>query len=291
VNNLLRVASYQLPVCSFQTGGVWKLATENWQLSPDLSHRCRLVYGPRRQQGTVSGVPDIFDEVQEDLRAEAARRMARRYSGAVVAVVLLILAGTGGFVWWQNHQKATADAVALRYIDAARDADHDAPGAAAALSSIAATGPEGYRILANLRLAALDWQEGRQPQALAAWQAVAGDGSAPQLLRDLATLSRVEHQVDTGNPVLLRQQAESLTAADNPWRPMAEQVIALLDLRSGKPAEAATLLKRLSADPLSPPAIREMAGDLLQTIDIPPATPKPPATPAAPPSQGPGTHG
>jgi hypothetical protein len=110
------------------------------------------------------------------------------------------------------------------------------------------------------------------------------------LLRDLATLSRVEHQVDTGNPVLLRQQAESLTAADNPWRPMAEQVIALLDLRAGKPAEAATLLKRLSTDPLSPPALREMAGDVLQTIDVP-SPPKPPAPPAAPPSQGPGTHG
>jgi hypothetical protein len=231
-------------------------------------------------------VPDIFDEVQEDLRAEAARRMARRYSGAVVALLVLVLAGTGGFVWWQNRQKEAADAAALLYIDAAHDADHGSAGAAAALSSLAATGPEGYRILANLRLAALDWQDGRQPQALAAWQAVAGDASAPQLLRDLATLSRVEHQVDTGNPVLLRQQAESLTAADNPWRPMAEQVIALLDLRAGKPAEAATLLKRLSTDPLSPPAIREMAADLLQTINTPA-----PAAPAAAPSQGPGTHG
>jgi hypothetical protein len=235
-------------------------------------------------------VPDIFDEVQEDLRADAARRMARRYGGAFVLLLVLILAGTGGFVWWQNRQKATADAAALQYIDAAAGADHDKPAAAAALASLAATGPEGYRILANLRLAALDWQAGRQPQALAAWQAVAGDGSAPQLLRDLATLSRVEHQVDTGNPVLLRQQAESLTAADNPWRPMAEQVIALLDLRAGKPAEAATLLKRLSTDPLSPPALREMAGDVLQTIDVP-SPPKPPAAPAAPPSQGPGTHG
>jgi hypothetical protein len=244
------------------------------------------VYGPPRQQGTGRGVPDIFDEVQEDLRAEAARRMARRYSGAVVAALLLIMAGTGGFVWWQNRQKAAAEAVASRYIDAAREADHAEPAAAAALSSIAATGPEGYRILANLRLAALDWQAGRQAQAVAAWQAVSGDASAPTLLRDLATLSRLQHQLDTGNPVELKQQAESLTAADNPWRPMAEQVIGLLDLRTGKPSEAAAVFKRLSVDPLSPPAMREMAADLLQTIPT-----QPPAEPAAPPTKGPGTHG
>jgi hypothetical protein len=236
-------------------------------------------------------VPDIFDEIQEDLRAERARRLGRRYGGALAALLVLVLAGTGGFVWWQNRQKAAADAAALAYIDAAAAADHDKPGAAASLASLAATGPGGYRILANLRLAAIDWKDGREKPALAAWQAVAGDQSAPQLLRDLATLSLVEHQLDTGNPVLLKQQAQSLTAADNPWRPMAEQVIALLDLRAGKPAEATTILKRLSTDPLSPPSMREMAGDLLQTIDIPPATPKPPATPAAPPSQGPGTHG
>ncbi len=231
-------------------------------------------------------MPDIFDEVQEDLRAEAARRMARRYSGAVVALLLLITAGTGGFVWWQKSQKAASEAVATRYIDAAAEADHADPAAAAALSAIAANGPEGYRILANLRLAALDWEAGRQGKAVAAWQAVAADTSAPQLLRDLATLTRVNHQLDTGNPVELKQQAEALTAADNPWRPMAEQAIALLDLRAGKPSEAAAVFRRLSVDPLSPPAIREMAGDLLQTLPT-----QPPAAPAAPPTKGPGTHG
>jgi len=250
-------------------------------------------------------VPDIFDEVQEDLRAEAARRMARRYSGAAAAALVLILGGTGTYVWWQNSEKAAQEAVATQYLAASDEADHAKPGAAAALAVIAQTGPEGYRTLARLRLAALDWQAGRHDQAVAAWQAVADDGSAPALLRDLATLSRLQHQSDTGNPLLLKQQAEALTAPGNPWRPMAEQVIALLDLRAGKPADAVAIMRRLTLDPSASPGVRQMAGDLVQTIDVPPPPPAPapaqstpgasrqaatPAPNAAQTPKGPGIH-
>ncbi len=222
--------------------------------------------------------------------------MARRYSGFGIAAIIAVLAGTGAFVWWQNQQKTASESEATRYIAAAAEADKSQPDAAAKLAAIAANGPAGYRILANLRLAALDWQTGHQAQSVAAWQAVSGDGSAPQLLRDLATLARLQHQVDSGDPKILKPQAEALTGPDNPWRPMAELVVAMLDLRENQPAEAANVLKRLSADFQAPPGIREMAGDLVQTIDVPPApAPAAPAAPAKqpgakPPSQGPGTH-
>lgn len=242
-------------------------------------------------------MPDIFDEVQEDLRADAARRMARRYSGAAAAAVVVILASTGAYVWWQNREKASQEAVATEYLAASDAADHGKPDAAAGLAAIAENGPEGYRTLARLRLAALDWQEGRHDKAVAAWQAVADDGSAPTILRDLATLTRLQHQADTGNPAVLKQQAEALTAPENPWRPMAEQVIAMLDLRAGKPADAVAIMKRLTIDPAASPGLRQMAGDLAQTIDVP-ATPtaaapkpaSPPVSNAAQSPKGPGIH-
>ena len=258
-----------------------------------VSRRGRRRYGPRLLARDQSqSVPDIFDEVQEDLRAEAARRLARRYSGVAVAVLVLILVGTGAFVWWQNREKEAREATASRYLAAATSADKimagkDGPGAADGLQAIAANGPEGYRTLARLRLAALDWQLGKHPEAVAAWQAVSDDGSAPRLLRDLATLSRLQHQVDGGDPVALRQQAEALTAPDNPWRPMAEQVVALLDIKAGRPAEALAIMQRLSADPLAPAGIREMAGDLMQTIDVP----APPPSQAGPSQAGPSPAG
>jgi hypothetical protein len=231
-------------------------------------------------------LPDIFDEVEEDLRAERARSFGRRFWGVGVGGALLILLGTGGYVAWQQRETASANAVADRFITAGKQADKsvtatgtpdmaNAGPAGKTLADLAANGPAGYRVLARLRLAALQWQTGQHDDAVASWQAVADDNSAPTLLRDLAMVTSAEHQVDSGNPVLMRQQLEALTAPDNLWRPMAQQIIALLDIRTGKPREAAVILKRLSAEPLVPQEMRQMAGDLLTTLPAEALAPAP----------------
>ncbi len=236
-------------------------------------------------------LPDIFDEVEEDLRAERARALGRRYWGILAAALLLVLVGTGSYVAWQQHRTQTADRAAGRFIDAARQADRLAaspvpPSAQAkpdpetaraerTLADLGATGPAGYRVLARLRLAALQWQTGGHADAIATWQSVSDDTAAPALLRDLATLTSAQHQVDGADPVLLKQRLETLTAPDNRWRPMAEQVIAVLDLRTGHTSEAAGIMRRLSVEPDVPEGIRGMAADLLSTLPPDQAAPKP----------------
>jgi hypothetical protein len=232
-------------------------------------------------------LPDIFDEVEEDLRAERAKSLGRRYAGAAIAAVALILGATFGYVIWQQRSTDTQNAAASRFLDAAKLADHaatpsgaaDGPAAEASLAKLAADAPAGYQVLARLRLAALQWQLGQTKLALATWQSVTDDTAAPQMLRDLATLTSAQRQVDTGNPNLVRQQLESLTGPDNPWRSMAEQVIALLDLRTGDTHDAAIIMRRLSLEPGVPQGIRTMAADLLTTLP-PDATKPTPATPA-----------
>ena len=45
-------------------------------------------------------MPDIFDEVSEDLRAERAQQMLKKYGGLLVAAAALVLAGTGAWQGW-----------------------------------------------------------------------------------------------------------------------------------------------------------------------------------------------
>ena len=63
---------------------------------------------------------------------------------------------------------------------------------------------------------------------------------------------------------------------------MAEQVIAMLDLRMGKTREAAAIIQRLTTDPQAPSGIREMATDLLTTLppDATAPAPHPPTQPS-----------
>ncbi len=266
------------------------VATDERRVSRTASRR----YGPAPFETDWTCVPDIFDEVEEDLRAERARKLAQRYGGLGVGVLVLILVVTGGYVWWQQRQAEAANAVAARFIAAQKTADASAGAlgnqdraqedeASRALAALAGNSPAGYQALALLRLAALQWQMGDKGKAIDSWATLTADQSAPQLLRDLSTLTSGQHQVDSGDPAQVKQQLMTLTASDNRWRPMAEQSIALLDLRMGKPAEAAAIMQRLSTDPGVPQGIREMAADLLTTIEVPPsATPTAAASSVAP---------
>jgi hypothetical protein len=238
-------------------------------------------------------LPDIFDEVAEDLRAERASSLARRFGGLAAAGIVAVLVGTGAYVYWGQQQQSAAQATANRFIAATQQADKAtqslagldrsaASQAEATFADIAAHGPAGYKVLARLHEAGLQWQLGQTRQAIATWKSVTDDAAAPQLLRDLASVTSAEHQLDTGNPVLLKQSMESLTALENPWRPMAEQVIALLDIREGKMREAADVMKRLIGDPMAPEGVRQMVADLITTL--PPDALAPPPAPAPPPA-------
>jgi hypothetical protein len=115
-------------------------------------------------------------------------------------------------------------------------------------------------------LAALLADSGKQSEALNLYNALATDGSADPLLRDLASLLWVEHQIDTGDPQLLEARLKPLALLDSPWRPLAERQLALLDLRQNKPDAARDVLKRLAVDGAAPSGVRDSAQLLLQQL-------------------------
>ncbi len=215
-------------------------------------------------------MPDIFDEVNEDLRAEKASRLAQKYGALGVLVLLLVLAGTGGYVWWQQQQVKQADAAATLLIAAQKAADVHAPlkppaSALQDFAKVAATGPDSYRVL--------EWDAGKTAQAVTDWAAVANDASAPPLLRDLATLASVQHRLDTGDAATLKAELQPLLLGTSAWKPMAEQVMAMLELKLGNTKAARAIVKSLVADPQAPEGVRQMAEDLMVALGDDPATP------------------
>ena len=219
-------------------------------------------------------MPDIFDEIQEDLRAERMQALARRYGGLVVLVGVLIIAFAAGWQvwqWWQGKQR-DGDRRPLPRRDAARR--HPACGGSAAGSAaatrafmaIAAAGPDGYRTLARLRAAALEADTGHLGAALGLWNQVAGDQGADPLLRGLATLLWAQHQVDAGDPAMLKARLGPLAAPTDPWHGLAEETEALIDIRTGDAAAARALLQQLVADTTAPDGVRNRARGLLTRL-------------------------
>lgn len=227
---------------------------------------------------------DIFDELTSDFRAEQTRRIAMRL--AIPAAILAVLAGAGAIGWqvWRGNQAQQAVATATAYAAAARDAGSLAtadavltPARAAAQAEfdrLAASAPPGYRTLARLRAAALRASAGDLSGALAGWDALANDTEADPALRDLARLLAAQHGIDAGEPPVIEARLQPLLQPGNPWRPLAQEVQALLAMRTGRTDDAKTLLRTLSTDQATPPGVRSRAGTLLIWLgDPPPAAP------------------
>ncbi len=215
---------------------------------------------------------DIFDEVEEELRAERAQKLLLRYGGVIVAACIAVVAAGAGWQawhWWQARQDAAA---AARYISMANLADTPnlAPNVRAAaiagLNELVANAPEGYRTLARLRDAALRADGGDLQGALGLWEQVAADPSAEPLLRDLATLLWAQRQIDQGDPSLLTARLAPLAAPGNPWRPLAQEQLALLDLRQGHTEAARTALQKLADDVTAPNGVRARASALVSRL-------------------------
>lgn len=211
-------------------------------------------------------MPDIFDEVDEDLRADRARNLLRRYGGVLLVLMGLTLVGVGAYQYWDQRQRAAREALAARYIAAQDKASKDPKGARQDLADIADTAPNGYRFLARMQLAALDWGRGERDSAVQEWRAVAADAEAPRPLRDAAILYSVQHQLDTADPKALKAELQPLFEGQTPLRPQAETTQALLNLRLGRTQEARAALRQLAGNPQVPQGSRRIAQDLLATM-------------------------
>ena len=246
--------------------------------------------------GTCKGldVADIFDEVNEDLRADRAKQFALRYGWLAALLAVLLIGGAGAWQAWRWQQARQVNEVATAYLGAMRDADGPAPtegqptprrnAAMAEFDRLANTGPEGYRSLARLRSAALRASNGDLPGALAEWDKLAADTAAEPLLRGLANLMWVQHQVDSGDPAAVEGRLQPLVAPNSPWRHLALENQAWLALRLGQTDQARDTLRQLAADPTAPDGMRGRANGLLARLGgpAPAAGPSPAASSTEP---------
>lgn len=211
------------------------------------------------------GVADIFDEVNDDLRAERAGQLLRRYGAAAAVVVVLAAGGVVGYQAWRDHQAKQNEVVASGYMAAAK------AGAAgqAALDQIATTGPAGYSALAYLQGGAVRAAANDLPGALAQWDALANAPAADPLLRDLASLLWAQRQTDTGPADAILSRLQPLTAPTNPWRALALETQAWVMLRQGQTEQARLVLAGLVADAAAPDGVRGRANAMLAGLPTP----------------------
>ncbi len=219
---------------------------------------------------TEASLSDIFDEVDEDLRAERVRKIFQRYGGLMVGAAVLVVAGVAGWQGWTWYQAREANRAATAYLTATAQLDDpkvvDRKPALDALAALAKDGSPAYRTLARLREAAVAWDAGDKPAALALWNSVAADSAADPLLRDIASLQWAMHQIDAGDAGQVGTRLAALAGPENKLHALAQEGEALLAIRQGKPDAARDILRRLAQDTTAPDGVRARANGLLAQL-------------------------
>ncbi len=171
---------------------------------------------------------DIFDEINAELRQDRLGAVWGKYGIYVIGVALVIILVVAGSSGWQalvsnkNEQASAAYETLLSEIEAANIDEQ-----VLALAKFSANKNNAYQILADLRRAKLLNEEEREDEAVVIYDALAANRSLPVAMRDYAQLASVSLLVDTAKPAELEKRLKNILDAQNPFRHMAREILAL----------------------------------------------------------------
>jgi hypothetical protein len=215
--------------------------------------------------GTRS-VADIFQEVDEEVRREQLKKLWERYGNYLIAACILVVVAVAAwrsYEWWETRKAVEAGAAFESAITLAEAGKHQE--AEAAFAKLATDGTAGYRVLARFREAA-ELARTDSKAAVNAYDEIAADKSAGQVIQDLAMLRAGILLVDTAPYTELRTRLEPLTAADRTFRHSAREILALSAWKAGDMTAAKQWADMIMTDPQSPPNTRSRAEVLSELI-------------------------
>jgi hypothetical protein len=208
-------------------------------------------------------------EVDENLRRDQAQDFVRTYGKWLIAGVVLLLAAIGGYIYWQNQQRARAAAqseeLAKVYTDIGANRLATVPQR---LNGIAAESQEVTRALALFTSAAVALEQNDRKLATAKYREIVADEDLPQAYRDGALVRATTLEFDSlpAEQVIARMQP--FTKAGEPWFGSAGELTAMALVKQGKKTEAGRLFAAIAADNQVPESMRARSAQIAGTLGV-----------------------
>lgn len=228
---------------------------------------------------------EFIREVNEDYRRDQVAEIWRRYSGVIIALAVLLVAGIGGWRYWQHDQLVRAQAASEKF-EAANKLAQDGKAAEAdkAFEAIEASGPAGYSLLSRFRSAA-ETAKRDEAAGAAEYDALAGDTKISDGLRDLARLRSALLRLDGAQSDSALATLQGLAAPNGAFRHTAREMLGLVALKRGDFDGAGRWFEQINSDPQAPQNLRQRIEVYEALVAGGPVTvtAAAPAAPAAPP--------
>ncbi len=209
---------------------------------------------------------DIFREVEEDIRRDRLQQLWDKYGIYLIGFVVGIIALTSLIVGWRAYSQSQAEDASKAFATAIAEATQEGADAAGIFSSLADSSPSGYAALARLRAAGALADAGEVDLAIAAYDAVAADSGADDILRDLAKVKSGTLLVGRTSFDDLAIRLVPLAGNDEPWRNPAREALGMAAFAEQKYAQAQSFFQSIVGDQTATPGVRDRAHVMLALI-------------------------
>ncbi|WP_448661759.1 tetratricopeptide repeat protein [Sphingomonas sp. CJ20] len=219
-----------------------------------------------------SGTTDeaFLREVDEEYRREQAMRFFQRYGRWILGAIMVALIALAAFLYWQHRQTVLAGTRGEEYDATMRLLEQgQADKAAPELEKIAASGDNGYAVMARIAQGNLLLQKKDAKGAAAKFAQIAGDTNVAKPYRDMALVRQTVAEFDTLKPDVVIARLKPLTDPNSPWLGTAGEMVAAAYLKAGNRAEAGKLYGQIAqGGEKVPESIRQRAVQLAGVLGV-----------------------
>ena len=227
----------------------------------------------------------FFREVDENLRRDQLRDMARSHGKWIIAAIILFLVAVGGYLYWQDRQRQQVEEQSEKLSGAIdKIGGGNAKAASDELAPLASASNDVVRASSELVRAAVALRQNDRKTAIDIYRKMAADDGMPQPYRDLATVRGTMIEYDQLKPDEIIARLSPLAEPGKPFFGTAGEMVALATLAKGDRNGAGQIFARVAADKQVPQSIRSRAVQFAGSLGVD-ATAALPAEPAANPAQ------
>lgn len=211
----------------------------------------------------MSNSDSFIDEVTEEVRRDRLFGLLRRYGWIAVVVILGIVGGTAWREWSNAQSQARAQAAGDALVAAMERAD--TPGRIDALRAIDPASP-GAGAVRDFLLASELANDGRAAEAASLLDAIAVTPDLPEIYRQIAAFKALTLTAPDRDPADLRTAFEALAEPGLPLRLLAQEQLALLDIRAGDTDAAIARLQAILIDAEATSDLQQRAGQAIVAL-------------------------
>ncbi|MBY4892087.1 hypothetical protein KUL25_04845 [Rhodobacteraceae bacterium N5(2021)] len=210
----------------------------------------------------MANTDSFIDEVSEEVRRDRLYALMRRWGWIPILVVIAIVGGAAYIEWQSAQQRAQAEAFGDALLQAL-DGD-DTEARIAALEAVEVPSAEAGIILALLTAGEAANGEDRADAATRLRAAADAPGVARRYV-DLALLKA--EMLDPAPEAEARATLEALAAPGAPYSALAEEQLALMEVRAGDLDAGLDRLRAIERSAAATAGLQQRAGQLIVALE------------------------